>query len=156
MKDPKRFFQFASYLQYPLLLLGLFYCCRPFFTDFYGVAANLDAYLIELNKAFVFLGLGVSLSTLRDTTKVQNKPSQWVYNSPRKTSIFLGFMAVQILFFLILGMIGMFGSNKYLQELTFGLISLGVGYIGVLKAAIEMADYQRKKQLANKIISGPN
>ncbi|NOS55515.1 MAG: hypothetical protein HOP37_04580 [Cyclobacteriaceae bacterium] len=65
-------------------------------------------------------------------------------------------MAVQILFFLILGMIGMFGSNKYLQELSFGLISLGVGYIGVLKAAIEMADYQRKKQLANKFISGPN
>jgi len=156
MKDPKRFFQFASYLQYPLLLLGLFYCCRPFLTDFFGVMANFDAYLIELNKAFVFLGLGVSLSTLQDTTKVQNKPSQWVYNSPRKTSIFLGLMTVLILLFLILGIIGMFGSNKYLQELSFGFISLGVGYVGLLKAAIEMADYQRKKQLASKIISGPN
>ncbi len=156
MKDPKRFFQFASYLQYPFMLLGLFYCYKPILTDFNGVFENLSVYLVELNKALVFLGLGVSLSTLQDTTKVQNKFSQRIYDSPRKTTIFLGLMTVLILLFLILGIIGMFGSNKYLQELSFGFISLGVGYVGLLKAAIEMADYQRKKQLASKIISGPN
>ncbi len=150
MKDPKQFFQFASYLQYPCGLLGLFYCYYPVLTDFNGVFTNLSVYFIEVNKAMVFFGLGVSLSTLQDTTKVQNKFSQWVYDSPRRTTFFLGLMTFLILLFLILGMVGMFGSNKYLQELSFGLISLGVGYVGLLKAAIEMADYQRKNQLADK------
>jgi hypothetical protein len=150
MNDPKRLFHLASYLQYPCMLLGLFYCYKPVIRDFHGVIANLDVYLVEVNKALVFLGLGVSLSTLQDTTKVQNKFSQWVYDRQRGTNIFLGVLTSQALLFLITGLLGQFGSNKYLQELSFGLISLGVGFIGILKAAIEMADYQRKKQLAAK------
>jgi hypothetical protein len=149
MNDPKRLFHFVSYLQYPFMLLGLFYCYKPVLSNLSNVFTNLDALLIEFNKALVFLGLGVSLSTLQDTTKVQNKFSQRIYENPRKTKRFLVVMTFQTLLFLTLGIIGQVGSNKYLQELSFGLISLGVGFIGMLKAAIEIADYQNKKRLAS-------
>jgi hypothetical protein len=147
MNDPKRLFHLVSYLQYPFMLLGLFYCCKPVLTNFDTLFTNLDALLIEFNKALVFIGLGASLSTLQDTTKVQNRFSQRIYNSPRKTTIFFVITTFYTVLFIIIGMIGLFGSNKYLQELSFGLISLGVGFIGMLKGAIEIVDYQRKKQL---------
>jgi hypothetical protein len=153
--EPKRLFHLTSYLQYPFLLLGLAYCYVPIIKDF-SILGNLGVYFVEFNKALVFFGLGISLSTLQDTTKVQNKFSQWIYDRPRRTNIFLAILTSQALFYIIIGLMGLFGSNKYLQELSFGLISLGVGIIGILKAAGEMADYQRKKQLASKIISGPN
>jgi uncharacterized membrane protein len=150
MNDPKRLFHLVSYLQYPCMLLGFFYCYKPVVTNFTGFLDNIDVLLVEFNKALVFIGLGTSLSTLQDTTKVQNKFSQRIYDNPRKTKFFLWSMVLQILLFLTLGFVGLFGSNKYLHELAFGLVALGVGFIGMLKAAIEMADYQRKKQLASK------
>lgn len=150
MNDPKRLFHLVSYLQYPCMLLGLFYCYKPVITNLEGFMNNIDALLVEFNKALVFIGLGTSLSTLQDTTKVQNKFSQRIYDNPRKTKFFLWIMMIQSVIYITLGLIGLFGSIKFLQELSFGLIALGVGFIGMLKSAIEMADYQRKKQLASK------
>jgi hypothetical protein len=150
MNDPKRIFNLVSYLQYPFMLLGLFFCYKPVLTNLGTVFTNLDTLLVEFNKGLVFVGLGTSFSTLQDTTKVQNKFSQRVYDSPRKTRIFFIIMSSCIVLFIAIGMIGLFGSNKYLQELAYGLISLGVGFIGMLKAAIEIADYQRKKKLNSK------
>jgi hypothetical protein len=71
------------------VLLGLFYCYKPVLTNLDGFLNNLDALLVEFNKALVFIGLGTSLSTLQDTTKVQNKFSQRIYDNPRKTKFFL-------------------------------------------------------------------
>ncbi|MFM7428366.1 MAG: hypothetical protein ACKO1F_00525 [Flammeovirgaceae bacterium] len=150
MNDPKRFFHLISYLQYPCVLLGFFYCYKPVLTNLDGFLNNLDALLVEFNKALIFIGLGTSLSTLQDTTKVQNKFSQRIYDNPRKTKFFLWIMVTQTVIYLTLGLIGLFGSIKFLQELAFGLIALGVGFVGILKSAIEMADYQRKKQLLSK------
>jgi hypothetical protein len=132
------------------VLLGLFYCYKPVLTNLDGFLNNLDALLVEFNKALVFIGLGTSLSTLQDTTKVQNKFSQRIYDNPRKTKFFLWIMVIQTVIYLTLGLIGLFGSIKFLQDLAFGLIALGVGFVGMLKSAIEMADYQRKKQLLSK------
>ncbi|UXE68195.1 MAG: hypothetical protein KA713_06315 [Chryseotalea sp. WA131a] len=81
---------------------------------------------------------------------MQNKFSQRIYDNPRKTKFFLWIMVTQTVIYLTLGLIGLFGSIKFLQELGFGLIALGVGFVGMLKSAIEMADYQRKKQLPSK------
>jgi hypothetical protein len=150
MNDPKRLFNLVSYLQYPFMLLGLFYCYKPVLTNLGTLFTILDTLLIEFNKGLVFIGLGASFSTLQDTTKVQNKFSQRIYDNPRKTRMFLIMMSSSIVLFITIGLIGLFGSNKYLQELAYGLISLGVGFIGLLKGAIEIVDYQRKKKLNPK------
>ncbi|NBP69891.1 MAG: hypothetical protein EBR30_12675 [Cytophagia bacterium] len=135
----RNIFNRISYLQYPFMLIGLFYCYRPFFTD-------LSTLFVEMNKALVFMGLGISFSTLQDTQKVQNNFSKRIYQNPRSTKIFVLVMSGMILFFCIAGLIGLFMSEKNaFSELAFGLISVGIGMIGMLKAAIEMADHQQKQ-----------
>ncbi len=92
------------------------------------------------------MGLGISFSTLQDTNKVQNNFSKRIYQNPRSTKIFVLVMSGMILFFLVAGLAGFFMSEKNaFSELAFGLISVGIGMIGMLKAAIEMAEHQQKQ-----------
>lgn len=138
MKDPKKTFHYISYLQYPLMVIGLFYCYKPLF-------GNPDMIWADLNKGLIFFGLGISFSTLQDTTKTQNKISKRVFENPRYAKAFLILILAQILFFILLGMIGLFLSEETpINELSFGIISIGIGFIGVLKSAIEMAHNHRK------------
>jgi magnesium-transporting ATPase (P-type) len=139
MKDAKKLFHYISYLQYPLLLVAVFYCYRPFFD-------TLETLWADLNKGFVFLGLGISFSTLQDTTKTQNKISKRIYENPTYARRFIIAIVIQIIFFISLGMFGLFFSdNTPMQELSFGMIVLAIGIIGMLKAAIEMAEHHRIK-----------
>jgi magnesium-transporting ATPase (P-type) len=97
----------------------------------------------------VFLGLGISFSTLQDTTKVQNNFSKRIYQNARSTKIFILILSGMVLFFCLTGLSAFFMSEKNaFSELAFGLISVGIGMIGMLKAAVEMAEYQ---QNLNKI-----
>ncbi len=139
MNDPKRLFHLISYLQYPLLLIAIFYCYRP-------LIYSLDSIWIDLNKGLVFLGLGISFSTLQDTTKTQNKLSKRIFENPRYARLFLIFLVFQILFFITLGMVGLFFTqNGSIKEVSFGVIVFGIGMIGMLKSAIEMAENHRKE-----------
>jgi hypothetical protein len=65
MKDTRKLFHYISYLQYPLMLVGLFFCYKPFISD-------INSLWVEFNRAMVFMGLGISMSTLQDTAKTQN------------------------------------------------------------------------------------
>jgi len=139
MKDAKKLFHYISYLQYPLLLVAVFYCYRPFFD-------TLETLWADLNKGFVFLGLGISFSTLQDTTKTQNKISKRIFENPTYARRFIIVIVIQIIFFISLGMTGLlFSDNTPMQELSFGMIVLAIGIIGMLKAAIEMAEHHRIK-----------
>jgi len=139
MKGTIKLLHFISYLQYPLMLIAVFYCYRP-------LIDNMEAIWIDLNKGLVFLGLGVSFSTLQDTTKTQNKLSKKIFEHPKYSRLFIVFLGIQVIFFISFGMFGMFISeNKPVQEVSFGMISLGIGVIGMLKAAIEMAENHRGK-----------
>jgi hypothetical protein len=132
MKDPKKLFHYSSYLQYPLMLVGLYFVYKPFV---YGY----DSIWVDYNKALIFLGLGISFSTLQDTQKTQNKLSKRVWENPKRATVFLLYIVLLILSTVL------FGMYCLLNELSFGVIALGIGLIGVLKSAIEMADHQQRK-----------
>jgi hypothetical protein len=137
----KNIFNRISYLQYPLMVVGVFYCYRPLFTD-------ISTLFVEMNKALVFLGLGISFSTLQDTKKVQNNFSKRIYQNPRSTKIFILIMSGMVLFFCAAGLAGFFMSEENaFSELAFGLISVGIGMIGMLKAAVEMAEHQQNLKM---------
>jgi hypothetical protein len=138
MKDPKKVFHYISYLQYPLMLVGVFYCYRPFFD-------NYESIWSDINKGLIFFGLGISFSTLQDITKTQNKLSKRIFENPKYSKRFLILICAQAIFFVMLGMFGLFISEKTpVNELSFGIISIGIGFIGVLKSAIEMAAHHNK------------
>lgn len=139
MKKAKLLFHYISYLQYPLMLVGLFYVYRPFFNGF-------ESLLAEYNKALVFVGLAISFSTLQDSQKTQNKFSKRIWENPRHSKIFLIYLVALIFFILFFGIFCLF-TNTYpkLNELSFGIIAVAIGLIGMLKTALEMAEYHQSK-----------
>ena len=137
MGKVKQIFQAISYLQYPLMLAGLGWMVYPYFAGF-------DTFWTSLNNALVFMGLGISFSTLQDTTKTQNNFSRKIWEDPRKGMLALMVISGTTLVFLAVGMFGFFLSEGgILKEVSFGTLMLGLGYVGLLKSAIEMHDHHR-------------
>lgn len=138
--NSKKIFQKVSYLQYPLMLVAIYFVMKPYFTGF-------ETIWEDYNFALIFMGLGISFSTLQDTTKTQNKFSKNVWQNPKKGKIALGIMAVITFYIILSGLFGIyFSESKILQELSFGMVVLGIGMIGLLKAAGEMFDNHRLDQ----------
>lgn len=140
MTDPKKTFHRISYLQYPFMLVGLFYCCKP-------LISNFTLFWSDFNIGLIFMGLGISFSTLQDTTKTQHKFSKKTFENPKYARMLLMVLGSEIIIFMVLGLIGLFSDvRKPLHDLSFGFISLAIGIVGLLKAAIEMAENHRKKE----------
>lgn len=138
IRDFTNYFHRASYLQYPLMLLAVGYCYKPLIGGF-------DTMWDDYNYGLIFMGLAFSFSTLQDTTKTQNRISRKVFENPVWAGRFLLYILVMVIFFLSSGIYGLFASKvEIISSLSYGLISLGVGMIGVLKAAGEMAQYHSK------------
>lgn len=139
----KLYFHYISYLQYPLILIALFYSFRPIIFDF-------EPDLKNLNSMLVFMGLAISFSTLQDTTKTQNKFSKRIWESPKKGKIFLAYLGLLSLFLIIYGVYGFLSDNNgILGEISFGIIVLGIGMIGMLKTGIEIFENHRKDKNTN-------
>lgn len=138
MPDAKKTFHLISYLQYPFLVVALYYCYREFILN--GAPSFPD-----INKGLMFLGLGVSFSTLQDTTKTQNSISRRVFENPKYAQRFIVIVAVLVGFFVAVGLYGtLISNNSILNELAIGCLGLGIGMMGMLKAVIEMAEHHRK------------
>lgn len=139
MKNAKQIFHYISYLQYPIMLVALYYSFLP-------LTNNLVTIWADYNKSLMFMGIAVSFSTLQDTQKTQNKLSKRVYENPKYATIFLWVIFGQVLIFTLFGIFGFFISeNAAIKEVSFGSILFGMGLIGMLKSAVEMAENHRKQ-----------
>jgi len=143
MKDSRKTFHKISYLQYPLMVIAFIYCYKP-------IVFDMSSFWIDFNTGLVFLGLGMSFSTLQDTTKTQNKLSRKIYERPMYSRWFFIMLVVQIIVFTGLGIYGLF-SDGHIKDLSFGFIALGIGVIGMLKSAIEMAEYVQKEKTNSSV-----
>ncbi len=137
--NARKFFHVISYLQYPLVL-GAFYFYLPFIKsisqgelDF----KNLDYFLI-------LLGVGLSFSTLQDTTKTQNKLSKRIWQNPKAGKTFLFILAALTFSLIFSGIVFLFVPiESALKHVAAGITVLGIGLLGLLKAAIEMFENHR-------------
>ena len=140
----KTFFHYISYLQYPLMLIGMYFAFKPYLQGIEHIQKNPDLIFQNLNSVLIFMGLGISFSSLQDTTKTQNKFSERIWKNPKKGKIMIAFIGVMILTSLTLGLIGYFITKTgIIKELSIGIIILGLGMFGFLKAAIEMFENHR-------------
>ncbi len=138
MKEAKDLFNYLSYLQYPILILALYYILKPL------LFRELDL-LESINKALLFYGLGIGFATLQDTTKTQNNFSLRIYQNPTKAKIFIYTILFMTLFFIGIGLLGLYVLQfEKLTEISIGCIGLGIGMIGVLKSVVEMAEHHSK------------
>ena len=140
----RSFFQYISYLQYPLMLVGLYFFIAPYLHGITALKANPSLIFSNFNLGFIFMGLGISFSSLQDTTKTQNKVSLEIWQHPKKGKIAIVMMSLMILFFLLFGLIGYFFSEQGgLKEMSVGVIVFSLGMFGFLKAAVEMFENHR-------------
>lgn len=141
----KTFFHYISYLQYPLMIVGLYFAFIPYLSGFEQLKANPEVLFKNLNSVLIFIGLGISFSSLQDTTKTQNEFSRRIWQDPVKGKIAIILMSCLIFFTLFFGLIGYFSAQEgILKDLSIGTIVLGLGMFGLLKAAIEMFENHRK------------
>ena len=141
----KKIFQVISYLQYPLMLLALFFSIKPYLNGMDYISENLDAVLKDYSYVLIFMGLGISFSTLQDTTKTQNNFSKKIWEDPKKGKkmiLLISFLTIATLSY---GIFGYFISdNEKVKELSFGAIVLSIGFIGFLKTALEVFNNHRE------------
>ena len=143
MFDPRTVFQKISYLQYPVMLIALYYSFKPYIVGFDTIWENY-------NLTLVFMGLGISLSTLQDTTKTQNKLSRKIWESPKKGKIAIILITIMSLLIILTGLYGVYlSTSEILKELSYGTIVLGIGVLGLLKASIEMYENHRLDKKSN-------
>jgi len=142
MNNVKNLFHKISYAQYPLMLVALVYALVPYFQGF-------SVFWTCINQALIFAGLGISFSTLQDTSKTQNTVSRKIWESPEKGRRALMFIAVSALLMLVVGLYGfLLAKDGIVKEVAFGMLMLGIGYIGLLKSAIEMFENHRSDRTA--------
>ena len=140
----KTIFHYVSYFQYPLMLMALYFSFSPYLNGLEDIKKNPDLIFLKLNSALIFMGLGMSFSSLQDTTKTQNTFSEKVWKNPKKGKIMIIILSFMILLFLIFGLTGYYFVNSgVFNELSIGLIITGLGMFGFLKSAIEMFENHR-------------
>lgn len=126
------------------MLMGLYFAFKPYFQEIEELKANPDLIFQNLNSLLIFMGLGVSFSSLQDTSKTQNKFSEKIWKHPIKGKIMITIMSLITLSFLTIGLIGYYFTKVgILKELSIGLFVLGLGMFGLIKAAIEMFENHR-------------
>jgi len=120
-----------------MMLVGMYFALTPYFNGFQDIFGSI-------NSLMLFMGLGISFSTLQDTHKTQNDFSKRIWENPTKGKAFPSLMGLFTLLFLVGGVVGYFLSDSsVLNELSLGLIVLGIGFLGLLKAAAEMFENHR-------------
>lgn len=141
MPGARQFFHYISYLQYPLVAASFI-----FYVPFMQTLASGEPNLELLDNFLIVIGVGLSFSTMQDTTRTQNKLSKKVWESPRMGKVFLVFLSVITFFLIVTGLILLLAPgdfNSTLQEIAVGILMLGVGLLGLLQAAIEMFENHR-------------
>lgn len=140
----KQLFHYLSYLQYPLMIIALYFAFQPYVVGLKESFENIESLLAGINNMMVFMGLGVSFSTLQDTEKTQNKLSKKIWEDPKKGKLLLGVFGAVTVFVIIVGLIEFVAARgTVFEEVSFGMIVLGLGFIGMLKAMLEMYENHR-------------
>ena len=98
----------------------------------------------DWNYALLYAGVGIGLSSLQDPTRTQNQISRKVWQDPRKGRWMLMLLAAYALGAMAFGLIGAYLSrDTIVNQLSLGLVSFGLGMVGLLKTAIEMREHHR-------------
>lgn len=126
------------------MLGGVFFVCKAYYLGLFQGEPNPDLLFENINIFLLFMGLGISFSSLQDPTKTQNNFSKKVWQDPKKGKYFIYLICATIVVTLITGLIGFFVTNEgILHELSVGAIVLSLGMFGLLKTAIEMFENHR-------------
>ena len=138
-------FQRVSYLQYPALLVALGYAVKSGWTASFAKSAGWSPVYDDWNYLLMYAGIGIGLSSLQDPARTQNEMSRRVWQDPRKGRWMLALLSAYTLGALVIGLVGAYmADSTAVNQLSLGLMALGLGMVGLLKTAIEMREHHRQ------------
>ena len=126
-----KLFRYIAFLNIPLMIIGMFFLYEPLFH-----APSLAAYKEGVSKAFIFIGFGMTFTSLRDVKKI-DKFGRYFLERPK---LFKPYYYISLLIGLLstfIGIILMF-YDAHLQ-LGVGVTSFGVGYVSLIKSLADQA-----------------
>lgn len=144
MKNIKQIFHTLSYLQYPLLIIGLFLIVKPIFKGFDYITENPEYLFKSYNYALIFMGLTLSFAALQDSSKTSLKYEKNIWKNPKKAKVIISFTIASIIIFFIAGFLGFILKENVIKEFSYGSIVLAIGLLGYLKLQIEIFDNHRE------------
>ncbi len=138
MNKIKHFFHLLSYLQYPLLIVGLCFIVKPIFKGFDYISSNPEYLFQSYNYAMIFLGLTLGFASLQDATKTTLKYERKIWKDSKKAKRTMIFTIATMIVFLFAGVFGFVIKDSLIKEFAYGSIVLAVGLLGYLKLQLEM------------------
>lgn len=145
MKNPKQIFHLVSYLQYPIILVSIW-----FYIPFILSLVNDNTDWVKLNYSLIFFGIAISFATLQDTKKTSLSFEKKIWGNPKKGKRFIFYIAFLVFSLLTFGIFGYFiASNTIIREISIGIIVLGIGFISFLKTGIEVFENHREDRNTN-------
>lgn len=145
MKNIKQTFHTLSYLQYPLLLIGLFLLIKPFFRGFDYLSSNPEYLFKTYNYALIFFGITLSFAALQNPSKTSFKYEKRIWENPKKAKIILIFTFATMIIFFIAGLLGFILKENVIREFSYGSIILAIGLLGYLKLQMEIFENHQEK-----------
>ena len=127
------------------MLMALYFAFKPYFNGFDINEEKLSLIFKSINNMMIFIGLGISFSTLQDTSKTSLKAEKKIWEDPKAGKRFIMLISLMTICTLVFGLFGYFiTNNEYIKEVSLGALVLSIGFIGFLKAAIEVFENHRK------------
>ena len=146
MEKTFKIFHYLSFVQYPFLLLALYYCYKP-------LLFGMETMISDFNNGLLFLGIALSFTSLADIRK-RTKIGDRIFGKPKNAKRWIAYV-----FFLVLAIFGLgifiqfFSKSEDLKGLSIGVFVLGIGVVGLLRMNLEIIkSYQAdwKNTNANK------
>ncbi len=131
MEKTFKIFHYISFLQYPFLIIALYYCYKPLIFDNQNFAENY-------NLGLLFIGIGLSFTSLADIKK-RTKLGDKIFGNPKNAKLWIIYLGILVLSIFSLAIITMFFTKKpELNQISIGLFVLGIGTIGLLRMNLEI------------------
>jgi len=87
------------------------------------------------------LGVGIGLASLQDSQKIHLRFENNIIENTEKAKMFLLIISTCTVLMLLFGMFGFFlNDNKYINEISLGILILGISFIGLLKFQLELVE----------------
>lgn len=144
MKNIKQIFHILSYLQYPFLLIGLYFLFKPFFHGFNYAFSNPEFLFKTYNNMLIFYGLTLSFASMQDSTKTSLRYEKKIWQNPKKARIIITSTIFTMIIFFIAGILGFIVKESAIKEFSYGSLILAIGLLGYLKFQIEMYEHHKK------------
>lgn len=141
MQKPKQIFHSLSYLQYPLLVIGLYLIVKPVFKGYDFLSENPEYLFQNYNNALIFLGLTLSFASLQDASKTSLSYEKKIWRNPKKAKTIFFFTLFTLAVFCFAGIVGFLAKESVMKEFSYGSIILSVGLLGYLKLQMEIFEH---------------